>query len=267
MKPHKPFFIFGCIILIFLWSSAAAAAQTPVKIKMGRGRAEVTLIKGKAFLVKNEKTVIRTLSKGDRLARGSQIRTGKGARIEVKLPDGSYMRFDEQTTFELTSLTVDREKKKRNVFVKMFLGKTWAKVSKRFKGRGRFALATKTAVAGVRGTVYRMNVKEDNSAMIKVYWGEILVEAKKRAEAGEEGPIMPKEKPKPVLGPQPIAGPRPVSMEEWTYIVSSLQQINIRPDGSAVKPFRFDIMADLNDWVRWNKERDELLKGEEYQEQ
>jgi hypothetical protein len=49
-------------------------------------------------------------------------------------------------------------------------------------------------------------------------------------------------------------------MEEWTYIVRSLQQINIRPDGSATKPFRFDIAADLNDWVKWNQERNKLLQ-------
>jgi hypothetical protein len=38
-----------------------------------------------------------------------------------------------------------------------------------------------------------------------------------------------------------------------------LQQININPDGTVTKPFRFDIKKDMNDWVLWNKQRDETL--------
>jgi len=227
---------------------------------MGRGRAQITVLKGVADLVKEDQSKIGDLKKGDYLARGSIVKTGPGARIELKLPDRSYIRFAEKTTFELVSLATNKKDKRRDVRVKMMVGKTWAKVSK--NRRGRFALSAKTAVAGVRGTTYRMNVNPDDSVVIKVYWGEILVEAKKQAEAGQA-----MTKPKRVLGPTPIAGPRPVTLEEWTYIVSSLQQINISPDGKPAKPFRFDIMADLNDWVRWNKERDKQLKGDEYQDQ
>ena len=63
-------------------------------------------------------------------------------------------------------------------------------------------------------------------------------------------------KPIRVLGPHPVAGPHAVSMEEWTYIVKSMQQIIIRPDGTPTKPMPFLAGEDLNDWVRWNQERD-----------
>jgi len=46
-------------------------------------------------------------------------------------------------------------------------------------------------------------------------------------------------------------------MEEWTYIVKSMQQIIILPDGTATKPMPFLAGEDLNDWVRWNQERDQ----------
>ena len=49
-------------------------------------------------------------------------------------------------------------------------------------------------------------------------------------------------------------------MEEWTYIVGALQQINIQADGSATKPFRFDIAKDLDEWVRWNQSRNQLIQ-------
>ena len=34
--------------------------------------------------------------------------------------------------------------------------------------------------------------------------------------------------------------------------------VNIEPE-QVTKPFRFDIKKDLNDWVLWNKQRDETL--------
>jgi len=232
----------------FLWQSVRAKPRSP-------------FLRGKPFWSKKNLRKIRPLAKGDLLTKGNRVKTEKSARLELKLPDKSYIRFDENTNFKLASLGFSKKKRRRNVKVKMALGKTWAKVSKFRKGKGRFALTTKTAVAGVRGTTYRMNVNEDNSAVIKVYWGEILVEKLKSED--EEG-AQPQKfvQPKKVLGPQPIQGPRPVSLEEWTYIVKALQQINLRPDGTATKPFRFDIAADLNDWVRWNQERDKEL-GEE----
>ena len=141
----------------------------------------------------------------------------------------------------------------------MLLGKVWAKASTLFSGRGRFAISTRTAVAGVRGTVYRMNVNEDNSAVVKVYYGEVLVSSKDQSEK-TEGP-QKVQGPKPVSGPHPIPGPHAVSREEWTHIVSSLQQILIKPDGTASKPFRFSPEADEDEWVQWNKKRDEKIDG------
>jgi len=53
-------------------------------------------------------------------------------------------------------------------------------------------------------------------------------------------------------------------MEEWTYIVKAMQQIVVNPDGSTTKPFRFSPEADLNDWVRWNRERDKQMGRDQY---
>ena len=112
-----------------------------------------------------------------------------------------------------------------------------------------------TAIAGVHGTVYQSTVNSDKSAEVKVYDGEVAV-------SGVQPPTKAPApgKPQEVKGPHEIAGPKEVSMEEWTYILKALQQINIRPDGSATKPFRFSIEEDLNDWVRWNQQLDEAIE-------
>ncbi len=238
--------LFFC--LTFLVFPAAAGI---VKVDVGTGAAAVTTLTGKAVVTRVGTTQRLKLATGEILAAGDRVTTGTGARLELKLPDGSYLRFDERTTFKLVSMAGSQKSQTRNIRVSMVVGKTWARVAKLFgKKRGGFDISTQTAVAGVRGTTFRMNVEEDNSAVLKVYGGEVEVRQKSKEKSGAKAapPIFTK--------PVPIKGPHPISMEEWVYIVKSLQQININPDGTATRPFRFDIKADLNEWVKWNQMRD-----------
>jgi ferric-dicitrate binding protein FerR (iron transport regulator) len=238
------------LLLIILVPYVARTENIMSSVEVKNGQAEVTFLEGRATLIKKGVS----LSQGDLLGPGDRVRTGKDSRIEVKLPEGSFIRFGEQTTFELISASFDQAKTFRDIKVRMVLGKIWANISKLFGGRGRFEVLTKTAVSGVRGTVYRVNVNPDDSVMVKVYWGEIVVNRLNQANFTSQSEKITK--PSKVLGPHPVPGPHPVTMEEWTYIVKALQQINIRPDGTATKPFRFSIKDDLNDWVRWNQARD-----------
>ena len=194
-----------------------------------------------------EETPLRA---GGAVAPGNIVRTGKDGRLELELPDGSFLRFDKDTSFTVLASAYEKKGQRRDVRIRMILGKAWARVSRLLMGRGRFAIETPTAVAGVRGTVYRLNLNRDRSAVVKVYDGEVEVRRKEKQEEQARRPA-------PLKQPQPVAGPHPVSMEQWVYIVGALQQINIRPDGTAAKPFRFDIQADLDEWVRWNQMRDD----------
>ncbi|MCD4787623.1 MAG: FecR family protein [Desulfobacterales bacterium] len=247
--------IFFIALLLVLLPYPVQAEHEALSVEIERGKAEVTLLEGKAFLEKKDTAKAQDICKGDYLVSGDRVSTDKESRIELKLPDESFIRFDEETTFELVSVDFNEKTNNRNINVNMVLGKTWANVSKFLGEKGRFAVSTRTAVAGVRGTVYRMNVNKDNSVVVKVYWGEIDIRAPSKVSYVE--PAEKVMKPSTIAGPHPVPGPRPVSMEEWTYIVRALQQIVIRPDGTALKPEGFDLAKDdLVEWVRWNKRLD-----------
>ncbi len=234
-------------------TAPVVAADSQVTVKIAGESAAVTLLTGRSWVQKEGTAAEASLSVGDRVLAGDRVRTGKGSRLEIELPDGSFLRFDAETSFTVLAADYRKKEKRRDIQVRMILGKAWARVSRLLLGRGRFTIETPTAVAGVRGTVYRLNLNRDRSALVKVYDGNVEVR-RKTQEAQETGAAAP------LKAPHPVAGPRPVSMEQWVYIVGALQQIDIRPDGTATKPFRFDIEADLNDWVRWNKMRDDQIR-------
>jgi ferric-dicitrate binding protein FerR (iron transport regulator) len=231
----------------------AEAADAPMKVEIAGGAATVSFLTGKAWVKQEQDAPEVPLAADSRVSPGNVVRTGKDSRLEVELPDGSFLRFDENTSFVVLASAYVEKEQRREVRVRMILGKAWARVSRLLLGKGRFAISTPTAVAGVRGTVYRINLNRDRSAVVKVYDGEVEVRRRAQEQAQTSGPA-------PLEKPHPVAGPHPVSMEQWVYIVGALQQINIRPDGTAEKPFRFDIEADLNDWVRWNQMRDERIR-------
>ena len=93
--------------------------------------------------------------------------------------------------------------------------------------------------------------------MVKVYDGSVYVAG---AQKEESKPVTQTGGPVPVTGPQPVPPPyHEVTMEEWHVIVKSFQQITISPQGVPSQPQDFTPQQDMDDWVKWNQERDKQL--------
>jgi len=167
------------------------------------------------------------------------------------------MRFAELSTIKIDDITYDSKTQSKKVKVDLGGGKVWANVKKLVTADSKVEVKTVNAVAGVRGTVYRVNVDEDNSATVKVYDGTVAVAGVPKEAAKPSGQFTA---PVPVAGPQQVPPPyHEVSMEEWTVIVKAMQQITVSPQGVASKPQDFTPQQDMDDWVKWNQERDKLL--------
>jgi len=242
-----------CYLLVFWWVQHGEAART-MTVKIGRGEVVVAHIEGSAQLLSAGKDGSRALKINDLLKKGDEVSTGPKSKMELVLPDKSQLRFADNSRFKLVQMDVGEEQG-RDVKVHVAVGKAWANVSKSIAGKSNFELNCENAIAGVRGTVYRMNVNEDKSALIKVYDGTVNVAGSGSAPEASRvaGP------PQKIAGPHSVAGPRTVTMEEWTFIIKSMQQIVIRADGTPEKPRDFTEQEDRDDWVEWNKKRDSDL--------
>lgn len=222
--------------------------------------AVVTMIDGQAHAFnKGEKSGI-LLKKNSKVTKGQDIRVGERSRIELRFPDGTVMRFAERSVVKMDDVLFDNKTKNKKVRVDIERGKLWASVRKLVTSDSKVEVKTVNAVAGVRGTVYRVNVEDDNSALVKVYDGSVYVDGVQRSGQKEPTPggYAP---PVPVPGPHEVPPPyHEVTMEEWHVIVKSFQQITISPQGVASKPQDFNPQEDLDDWVKWNQERDKQLQ-------
>jgi len=221
----------------------AALFSGPDLSSAGRETVEVLTVEGLVWVSKPGKR-LRELSPGDLLVGGDQIRTEKKSRIEIKLADDGVIRFDELTTFKLAIQEPGGKKSGPRFNIHLIQGNTWANVSQPLSDRERFTLSARTAVAWSRGTIYRMSIPHDQSVQLKVYKGEVVVESMQLSASAKK---RTSETPTPV-GPE-VKTP-------WTHIVGPMQQLIIRPDSEATKPFRFSITSDRNEWVRWNQKRD-----------
>ncbi|HTG02310.1 MAG TPA: FecR domain-containing protein [Nitrospirota bacterium] len=240
---------------------AAAFLMSPATVRAdesGGSQATVSTIIGTAKIFKIGSKEGRPLKRGDALRSDQEVRVGDKSRVELRFPDGMVMRLAENSTFKLNKLAFDKKTDTKDVKVNLGVGKVWAKVRKFTTPDSSVEIKTSNAVAGVRGTVYRVSVADDQSATVKVYDGSVYVANPPRDAAAQTGKA---EQPHEVPGPHAVPPPyHEVSMQEWSAIVQAMQQITISPQGVPSKPENFDPKADADDWVKWNQERDAQMK-------
>lgn len=232
-------------------------AKRPIVVKIGSSQARVTFLSGIATVTSSEEARVRVLKVGDFLQEGDDVTTAARSQLEIMLSDGSVFRFADSTNFKVQQIEVSKKSGKRNIRVRVAFGRTWASIKKFFFGlKPKVEVSATNAVCGVRGTTFRMNVNEDQSMLVRTYEGEVNV-SKGSKEIQPPQPIGPPHK---ISGPTPVPGPKKVTMEEWTYIIRSMQQIRISSDGIAEEPKAFTEQEDKNEWVDWNKSRDEAVR-------
>lgn len=240
------------VAFLFFSGFPPAEAKRAATLDIGKGSATVSFLKGSAEILELGKGPWTSLKLNDALKEGDQVRTKEGAQMELRLADDSRLRFAGNSEFKVVRMEAGGPSAPRDVNVHVALGRAWASVSKTIGTKGNFEIACDKAVAGVRGTVYRMNVEQDRSALVRVYDGTVHVTGGGKAVEAPK-PIGP---PTRISGPTPIPGPHKVSMEEWTVIIKAMQQVRIGADGVPEKPRDFTEKEDRDEWVEWNKARD-----------
>lgn len=184
-----------------------------------------------------------------------QLRTEVESSTELLWANGGVLRMAEQS-----SLTVTEQPKEENSLdpgLKVLKGRVWANMHKISNTGKQFSVESPTAVAGIRGTIFRVDVGADSSTDVLVYEGKVAVgpgtairDTTKKDTTGR----------KEVEGPGEVEGPQEVTLEKWVTIVAG-QQIRVERSGT-FKTWQFDQSKDSSDtWVKYNLERDKALEN------
>jgi hypothetical protein len=248
-KQNSMLWLLAAVLLVCLTVTTVqlTAKATPV--------AKVSFVVGDVKTQKPNKNDWKKVTFDQPLAAGEKVKSTEDARAEIAFSDGSIIRVDANTQLAIDELKKD-SKKGLTATGKVWSGKVWANVNKVSK-KSKFELESPTAVAAVRGTIYRMSVMPDSSTKVAVYQGEVKVVVnpdffanQKKKQGGREGEIE---------GPQQIAGPQEVKLEQWIQIVKAQMEITINADGTyGIVNFN-PIIDSQDEWVKWNQERDKIL--------
>ncbi len=231
-------------------AAALAAPAAPAAAPETPSAGSITFLDGDASRMAGGKTV--KLKSGAPIYQGDVIETARRTRVELTLMDQSVLRLGPLSRVELVSAAFGQGADDRKVSAKLRVGNVWASVTKSLGGEARFEVRTENAVAGVRGTTFRVDASKDKSVVVKVYSGTVAVAA---------GPL-----PRPQHGAAPaggtrqqVAGPKEVTREQWERIVTSMMQVKVAADGSPAEPELF-ALAEADEWETWNRERDAVKK-------
>jgi hypothetical protein len=251
----KKIIIFLSTLSFVLLGLQQVEAKRVMELKIGKGEARVNFLEGSAQVLPTGKKAWRSLGMGETLKGGDEVNTESKARLELVLPDYSAVRFAGNSHFKILQMEAGDDAVPWNIKFHLAVGKIWANVSGVMGKGSQFELQCENAVAGVRGTIYRMNVEEDKSALVRVYDGWVYV------SGGGPAIDLPTVigPPKKISGPKQISGPKKVTLGEWVFIIKSMQQIRIAADGTAEKPRDFTEQEDRDNWVDWNRSRDQGL--------
>jgi hypothetical protein len=241
--------------------SAAAAvavllAAVAARAAPGAPAGTVTFLAGEATRAAGGKS--EKLEVGKPVFQGDLLETQKRTRLEVKLADQSVLRLGPSSKAEVAAASFGKTVEERNVSAKLVVGKVWANVAKAVGGEQKFEVKTENAVAGVRGTTFRVDAANDRSVVVKVYSGTVAVASgaiPRPEHQGAEGEVAPAgAKPKR----QQIAGPQQVTREQWEKIVTNMMEVRVSSDGVPTEPEKFAIAQPGQDeWEEWNRSRDE----------
>ncbi len=147
-------------------------------------KATITRIEGTVLKKINPHNIWIPVNKGDILDSGDSLKTRENSYAELRFSDGSIVKISPDTE---VSIYKD--------YISLAIGYIKLYITKLFPN---FEVRTPSAIAGVRGTEFSVEVLEDQTTIVTVYEGEVDLTAQGRTlrlRKGESGIVRPKSPP------------------------------------------------------------------------
>lgn len=162
---------------------------------------------------------------------GDKLKVGRGGNLKLVLNDESAIYLAEGSELEITEAEFAGQERK-GFLGKLKAGKLWAKVSRLFSG-AKFEVETAQAVAGVRGTVFRIDAETmlkaahgppKKATVVRVIQGAVRVQPSKAVAQASGKKPPPSAKPKKGERVEVPAPFHEVTLEQWENRFAELQK-------------------------------------------
>jgi len=147
--------------------------------KTGPGRGRIESVKGTAKIKRAGMPRFTTARKNMLVYPGDEIRTGHMSKAVLTIESAAVNGLGPNTHVTVDRIEAAPDRKSVKVKIGLPKGKLWSEVGKLRTKDSVFEIETPSAVTGVRGTVFRVNVEEATSeSMVSVIEGEVAVNSK-----------------------------------------------------------------------------------------
>jgi hypothetical protein len=166
--------------------------------------AKVKFVIGQVEVQSRQQTSWRTISLSTMIVQGDRIQTKLNSRVELTMPDGSELKINENTVFEIREIKTPQADQEDKMKFTVWTGNIWAKFKKVFDQYQEREIESPVAVIAIRGTTLEVDVDQNQSTRIRVEEGNVSVRSKdvsgEVTVAGNQETIV--ERGKPPLTPR-----------------------------------------------------------------
>ncbi|NOX88315.1 MAG: FecR domain-containing protein [Calditrichaeota bacterium] len=215
--------VIAVIVFLILVSFANQASKSSAKVKF---------LLGDVQLMRQGKTQWQKIRFNQNIYEGDRIRTSLNARVELAMPDGSVIKINENTMFDVKEIKTPENDRSDRMSFTLWVGSIFAKFQKIVEQRQSRTVESPSAVVAVRGTEFDMTVDQKQTTTVRVYEGRVAIRSKQVAGevlvgTNQQSKVEPGKPPTP---------PAPFKSEEEKKTEEAAQGVLLKID---LKKFQF----------------------------
>jgi len=141
-------------------------------------KASVKFVIGNAELQKNQQSSWEKIGLNTNIYEDDRIKTSANSRVELDMPDGSVIRINENSVFNVKEIKTPENDGEDRMSFTLWAGKIWGSFKKIFSDRQERNIDSPSAVVAIRGTTIEMEVDMQLKTTVRVIEGKVGVTSK-----------------------------------------------------------------------------------------
>lgn len=125
-----------------------------------------------------------------RVGAGDTIRTDARSSVNLQYVDGTRVRVGPNARLTVLKDQINSATKAETTMLKLDVGRVWIRILKVLSQKSKFDVLTPTATAGVRGTIFSVEVTPEGKTVVSVKEGEVAVKSGQAEQEVARGQMM-----------------------------------------------------------------------------